>query len=83
MRDAGHRTPDGEKSKNNISTPQGGGHNKTRALTECTHLILLTSEMIKKSVPGSKRSSESSSQSNHLCPMALLTFPGKFIKICL
>ena len=33
MRDAGHRTPDigqrtsdGEKSKNNISTPQGGGH---------------------------------------------------------
>ena len=41
MRDAGHRTPDighrttdigqrtsdGEKSKNNISTPQGGGHN--------------------------------------------------------
>ena len=36
MRDAGHRTPDigqrtsdGEKSKNNISTPQGGGHNNT------------------------------------------------------
>ena len=35
MRDAGHRTPDagqrtsdGGKSKNNISTPQGGGHNK-------------------------------------------------------
>ena len=35
MRDAGHRTPDigrrtsdGEKSKNNISTPQGGGHNQ-------------------------------------------------------
>ena len=27
MRDAGHRTPDGAKSKNNISTPQGGGHN--------------------------------------------------------
>ena len=34
MRDAGHRTPDigqrtsdGGKSKNNISTPQGGGHN--------------------------------------------------------
>ena len=26
MRDAGHRTPDGRKSKNNISTPQGGGH---------------------------------------------------------
>ena len=31
MRDAGHRTPDGEKSKNNISTPQGGGHNKETA----------------------------------------------------
>ena len=36
MRDAGHRTPDaghrtsdGGKSKNNISTPQGGGHNNT------------------------------------------------------
>ena len=28
MPDAGHRTSDGEKSKNNISTPQGGGHNK-------------------------------------------------------
>ena len=35
MRDAGHRTPDaghrtldGGKSKNNISTPQGGGHNE-------------------------------------------------------
>ena len=27
MPDAGHRTSDGEKSKNNISTPQGGGHN--------------------------------------------------------
>ena len=39
MRDAGHRTPDigrrtsdGEKSKNNISTPQGGGHNNTSFL---------------------------------------------------
>ena len=37
MRDAGHRTPDigqrtsdGGKSKNNISTPQGGGHNKAK-----------------------------------------------------
>ena len=29
MRDAGHRTTDGAKSKNNISTPQGGGHNKS------------------------------------------------------
>ena len=27
--DIGRRTSDGEKSKNNISTPQGGGHNKT------------------------------------------------------
>ena len=25
--DVGHRTTDGGKSKNNISTPQGGGHN--------------------------------------------------------
>ena len=25
--DIGRRTSDGEKSKNNISTPQGGGHN--------------------------------------------------------
>ena len=39
MRDAGHRTPDagrrtsdGEKSKNNISTPQGGGHNSLDTL---------------------------------------------------
>ena len=39
MRDAGHRTPDigqrtsdGEKSKNNISTPQGGGHNTVESL---------------------------------------------------
>ena len=41
MRDAGHRTPDigrrtsdGAKSKNNISTPQGGGHD--------SHLCLIT-----------------------------------------
>ena len=26
--DIGRRTSDGRKSKNNISTPQGGGHNK-------------------------------------------------------
>ena len=28
--DAGHRTSDGGKSKNNISTPQGGGHNDNK-----------------------------------------------------
>ena len=28
--DIGRRTSDGEKSKNNISTPQGGGHNNLR-----------------------------------------------------
>ena len=32
MRDAGHRTPDAghrtSDGENNISTPQGGGHNK-------------------------------------------------------
>ena len=40
MRDAGHRTPDarrrtpdGRKSKNNIYTPQGGGHNSTGLLS--------------------------------------------------
>ena len=27
--DIGRRTSDGGKSKNNMSTPQGGGHNKT------------------------------------------------------
>ena len=32
MRDAGHRTSDGGKSKNNISTPQGGGHNNIATL---------------------------------------------------
>ena len=46
MRDAGHRTPDigqrtsdGEKSKNNISTPQGGGHNYIY-VTKCNNRIL-------------------------------------------
>ena len=36
--DIGRRTSDGEKSKNNISTPQGGGHNTRRdkrVTTEC------------------------------------------------
>ena len=34
--DIGRRTSDGEKSKNNISTPQGGGHNKNRlCLAHC------------------------------------------------
>ena len=31
--DNGHRTSDGEKSKNNISTPQGSGHNKDPLMT--------------------------------------------------
>ena len=30
--DIGQRTSDGEKSKNNISTPQGGGHNNSLTL---------------------------------------------------
>ena len=30
--DNGHRTSDGEKSKNNISTPQGGGHNNSHLI---------------------------------------------------
>ena len=29
--DIGRRTSDGEKSKNNISTPQGGGHKKYKS----------------------------------------------------
>ena len=29
--DIGQRTSDGEKSKNNISTPQGGGHNELKS----------------------------------------------------
>ena len=32
--DAGHRTSDGGKSKNNISTPQGGGHNNAAYHTD-------------------------------------------------
>ena len=54
MRDAGHRTPDigrrtsdGEKSKNNISTPQGGGH-KYQTLntfsTVCPNMDKLTDQ---------------------------------------
>ena len=31
--DIGRRTSDGEKSKNNISTPQGGGHNNKRVIS--------------------------------------------------
>ena len=38
MPDIGRRTSDGGKSKNNISTPQGGGHNDT----EIVLLVLVT-----------------------------------------
>ena len=31
--DTGRRTSDGKKSKNNISTPQGGGHNNKRVIS--------------------------------------------------
>ena len=37
--DIGQRTSDGEKSKNNISTPQGGGHNNS-------HLPILSRRVI-------------------------------------
>ena len=37
--DIGRRTSDGEKSKNNISTPQGGGHND---LLHMAHQTLFT-----------------------------------------
>ena len=50
MRDAGHRTPDaghrtsdGAKSKNNISTPQGGGHNKRMELLKTWNYIIAES----------------------------------------
>ena len=36
--DIGRRTSDGEKSKNNISTPQGGGHNKSTKLPQKTNI---------------------------------------------
>ena len=39
--DIGRRTSDGEKSKNNISTPQGGGHNySTRLITTQCFLVI-------------------------------------------
>ena len=37
--DIGQRTSDGEKSKNNISTPQGGGHNSIHRDTYKKHPI--------------------------------------------
>ena len=47
MRDAGHRTPDigqrtsdGEKSKNNISTPQGGGHNSIQSHLSAVNFVM-------------------------------------------
>ena len=56
MRDAGHRTPDigqrtsdGEKSKNNISTPQGGGHKKEGRIINikmCTKILLFQIHLI-------------------------------------
>ena len=36
--DIGRRTSDGGKSKNNISTPQGGGHNYLRSAVVCVLL---------------------------------------------
>ena len=38
--DIGQRTSDGEKSKNNISTPQGGGHNNTFLIYNKFHISL-------------------------------------------
>ena len=45
--DIGRRTSDGEKSKNNISTPQGGGHNTLNAIVFKLQLIFLNSENLK------------------------------------
>ena len=38
--DIGRRTSDGEKSKNNISTPQGGGHNSAVKICEIKYSSL-------------------------------------------
>ena len=38
MPDIGRRTLDGRKSKNNISTPQGGGHNQRSLRSQMIHL---------------------------------------------
>ena len=42
--DAGHRTTDGEKSKNNISTPQGGGHNDLCNISSVLKFILFADD---------------------------------------
>ena len=47
MHDAGHRTPDGRKSKNNISTPQGGGHNSIARLDDSINQKTKTYEFMK------------------------------------
>ena len=39
MWDAGRRTPDAGKSKNNMSTPQWGGHNDISVLKETREAI--------------------------------------------
>ena len=40
----GRRTADGGKSKNNMSTPQWGGHNKIKPVTE--KLLSLSSDIV-------------------------------------
>ena len=42
--DIGRRTSDGGKSKNNISTPQGGGHNKIETLQMSLKLQVLKTQ---------------------------------------
>ena len=37
--DIGRRTSDGEKSKNNISTPQGGGHNNGNSYIDVINMF--------------------------------------------
>ena len=39
--DIGRRTSDGAKSKNNISTPQGGGHNEEKAAETSVYMHLV------------------------------------------
>ena len=50
--DIGRRTSDGEKSKNNISTPQGGGHNTCDTFQTCRKMsILMTISHLTRPLP--------------------------------
>ena len=48
--DNGHRTSDGGKSKNNISTPQGGGHKYSKCNNFQVISDLLNSDNLKVAI---------------------------------